>query len=187
MTINVPDNSALIIIDVQKAWDSPVWGKRNNPCAEQVISVVLDRWRERKLPVIHVRHDSLIPSSLLRHGKPGFEFKDQVKPMNGELQIVKHVNSAFIGTDLEKILRESGIKTAFICGLTTDHCVSTTARMSGNLGFDTYVIEDACATHARVGTDGSEIPPDIVHRVNLASLDQEFAHVLNSSELSFPE
>jgi nicotinamidase-related amidase len=89
--------------------------------------------------------------------------------------ITKHVNSAFIGTKLESILREMGEPEVYIMGLTTDHCVSVTARMSGNLGFRTFVIRDACAAHAKV-LDGKEIDADTVHNVNLASIEGETLH-----------
>jgi nicotinamidase-related amidase len=106
-----------------------------------------------------------------------------VKPRQSELVIQKTVNSAFIGTDLELKLRESGIGTIVIVGLTTDHCVATTARMAGNLGFDTYVVSDATATFDRQGPDGRRYGAEEVHAVNLASLNGEFAVVVSSKQL----
>ncbi len=186
MAIEVPSDSALILIDVQKAWDSSKWGKRNNPDAESVINRLLTFWRKQDLHVIHVRHDSMNPDSPLRTGKPGFEYKDEARPIAGEIEIVKHVNSAFIGTKLEALLREMHLVNVFICGITTDHCVSTTARMSGNLGFSTYVISDACATYSRMDEKGEEIPAETVHRVNLASINGEFCRVIRSVDIFLP-
>ncbi len=186
MAIEVPSDSALILIDVQKAWDSSKWGKRNNPDAESAMHCLLTFWRKRDLPVIHVRHDSMNPDSPLKTGKPGFEYEEEVKPIDGEIEIVKHVNSAFIGTKLEAILREMRLTNVFICGITTDYCVSTTARMSGNLGFSTYVISDACATYARTDEKGEEIPAETVHSVNLASINGEFCKVIRSSDILRP-
>lgn len=183
--VKVSPNSVLVLIDVQKGFDDPKWGKRNNPDAEAVMGKILNDFRCHKRRVIHVRHDSGNPNSLLKDGKPTFEFKDEVTPLPNEMVIVKHVNSAFIGTDLEKVLRNLGDPDVFYAGLVTDHCVSTTARMSGNLGFRSYVVEDGCATFDTPVKGGETIPADVVHKVNLASIDGEFAQVVESSELEF--
>lgn len=140
-SMNVDQNAVLIIIDVQKAFDDPRMGKRNNPGAEKNIARLLDAWRASGRPIIHVRHDSVEPHSMLRPGQPGNEIKAEAKPKADEPVIGKHVNSAFIGTDLEQRLRKAGQDTVVCAGLTTDHCVSTTARMSGNLGFKTVWLQ----------------------------------------------
>lgn len=181
----VGTNSVLVIIDVQKGFSDPSWGARNNPHAEEKMHKVLEDFRKHGRTVIHVRHDSSSPDSPLHHGKESFQFKDEVKPLEGELIITKHVNSAFIGTDLEQVLRGMGNPSVYYMGLVTGHCVSTTARMSGNLGFDSYVIEDACATHEKLGINGEMIPAQTIHEVNLASINGEFAEVIRSGDLEF--
>ncbi|MEM0135160.1 MAG: cysteine hydrolase family protein [Thermoplasmatales archaeon] len=181
--VKTEKDSVLVIIDVQKAWRDPRFGKRNNPNAEAVISRLIGEFRKKGRKIIHVRHDSLNPESVFREGKETFEFMDGVRPIEGELVITKHVNSAFIGTDLESHLRKMGNPQVFYAGLVTDHCVSTTVRMSGNLGFKSYVIEDACATYDRKDSKGKVIPAEEVHRTNLASIDGEFAKVIESTDL----
>jgi nicotinamidase-related amidase len=184
MEYSIQGNSALIMIDVQLAWNDPSWGRRNNPDAEKVMSDALELWRENNLPVIHVRHDSRNPDSLLKAGKPGYEFKPEAMPVDGEPVIVKHVNSGFIGTDLEQRIRAQGIHDLFFAGITTDHCVSTTVRMAANLGFNVFVIEDACVTFDRKDLKGRTIRAEDVHSVSLASLNGEFATVLSFNDLS---
>lgn len=183
--VEVKDNSVLILIDVQKAWKDPRWGKRNNQDAERVISTVLRNFREKGRKVIHVRHESTNERSPFRTEKPTFEFMDEALPRGDEMVITKHVNSAFIGTNLEDVLRSMDSPDVYILGFVTDHCVSTTARMSGNLDFNTFVIEDACATYDRKDTDGSIVDAETVHRANLASIDGEFASVIRSHALEF--
>ena len=170
----------LIVIDVQQAFDDPVWGPRNNPEAEDRIAEAIAAWRERGAPIVHVRHASSDSDGLFAPGSASFEFKPEARPRDDEPIITKHVNSAFIGTDLEARLREQGVETVVLAGLITDHCVSTTARMSGNLGFETWVLEDATATFDRRAPDGGMIAADAMHRTELASLHDEFAQVLST-------
>ena len=175
--------AALLLIDVQQGFDESRWGKRNNPEAEKRIAELLAAWRAAGLPVVHVQHQSLEPGSPLRAGMPGSAFKPEALPRAGEPVFRKHVNSAFIGTDLETHLRGKGIEELVLVGLTTDHCVSTTARMAGNLGFRVVVVEDATATFERTGPDGSRHEADLVHRLALASLHGEFATVKRAHQL----
>ena len=108
---------------------------------QENIAKLLITWRETNRPVIHIQHLSLLPDSPLRRGYSGSEIKDIVKPQSGELLL----NSAFIGTDLENQLKKQNYTSLVIVGLTTPHCVSTTTRMAGNLGFQSFVASDATA------------------------------------------
>jgi nicotinamidase-related amidase len=178
----VTKGPALIVVDVQRAFENPGWGPRNNPEAEVRIAEALEGWRRRGAPVFHVRHASAGPEGWFAPGSPAFEFKDEAAPLDGEPVITKDVNSAFIGTDLEARLRADGIRAVALVGLTTDHCCSTTARMAANLGFETWVLGDAMATFDREGPDGRRIPAELMHRAELASLHGEFADVTTTRE-----
>jgi nicotinamidase-related amidase len=179
------ENIALIIVDWQKGFDDHAYwgGNRNNPEAEQNSRNLLDTWRKLSLPVFHVRHDSTNPASRLAPGQPGNEIKDVVKPLPGEPVIPKNVNSAFIGTDLKQRLDGQGIRTVVIIGIQTDHCVSTTARMAGNFGYNTYVVSDATATFDRIAPNGEKLSSEMIHQINLTSLSNEFATVITTEAL----
>ncbi len=176
-------NTALLLIDIQRAFDDPQWGPRNNPHAEANIARLLAAWRESGLPVVHVQHLSNHPDSLLNPINPGCEIKAEALPLAGEALFQKRVNSAFIGTDLETHLRAHGIHSLVIVGLTTNHCVSTTTRMAGNLGFETFVVDDATATFARTGHDGRQYTAEEIHAVSLANLHGGFATVVSTDML----
>jgi nicotinamidase-related amidase len=180
-------NAALILIDVQQAFDDPVLGQRNNPDAEKTIERLLALWRAEQRPIIHIHHHSCAPEQLFFPGKRGNLVKPEAAPLGAETVMTKSVNSAFIGTNLEAHLRAGGIDTVVLVGLTTDHCVSTTARMAGNLGFTTYVVQDACATFERRGFDGRRYSASQVHDTALASLHGEFATIVSSASLLAPE
>ena len=180
MLSHEPHATALLLVDFQQGFDDPRWGRRNNPTAEQRASELLRAWRATGRPVIHVRHMSTDPLSPLRPGQSGNAFKPETEPIAGEAVIEKRVNSAFIGTSLEADLRRGRCFGLVIAGLTTNHCVSTTARMAGNLGFVTWVVSDATAAFNRVGPDGFPYPAEQVHAMSLSDLHGEFATVVDT-------
>ncbi len=175
-----PGPPALILIDIQKGFENiEYWGgQRNNPEAELRASELLRLWRENGFPVFHVQHCSTIPTSPLHETHIGNQFNDLVVPREREPIIKKRVNSAFIGTDLQVQLDNAEITTLVIAGLTTDHCISTTTRMAGNLGYETFVVAAATATFNKKGVNGQIFPAELMHQTALASLDKEFATVI---------
>jgi nicotinamidase-related amidase len=120
---------------------------------------------------------------LLNEANEGNDFKDLIKPISSEPIIKKNVNSAFIGTDLKQQLDNLKITKLVIVGLTTDHCISTTTRMAGNLGFDTFLVSDATATFNRKGLEGQNYPAELLHETALASLNDEFARIVTTEFL----
>ncbi len=176
-------NIALIIIDVQKAFDDKKWGERNNLSAEENISRLLTLWRKNGWQVIHIQHMSDNPSSVFHPKNEGFTIKELVEPIDEEVIITKKVNSSFIGTNLEEFLKLNHIRTLIITGLTTPHCVSTTTRMSGNLGFNTYLISDATAAFGMKDQNDNYYDAETIHNTSLATLNEEFATILTTEQL----
>jgi nicotinamidase-related amidase len=172
--------AALLVVDMQLGFDDPAWGPRNNPMAEANVAAALAAWRAAAAPVIHIHHDSPNPSGLLRRDASGHAPKPEAAPLETEPVYRKRVNSAFIGTTLEADLRALGVATVAIVGLTTNHCISTTARMAGNLGFRTLVLADATATFARANLDGRLRLAEEVHQAALSDLQDEFAEIVDT-------
>jgi len=179
------DRPALILIDIQRGFDDLAYwgGHRNNPDAETNAAKLLRFWRENGLPAFHVKHCSTNPNSKLAEGTIGNEFKKVVEPNASEPIIKKTVNSAFIGTTLKEQLDDAGITKLIMVGLTTDHCVSTTTRMAGNYGYDTFIVSDATAAFDRTGVDGQKYSAELIHETALASLNNEFATIVKTEEL----
>ena len=175
-----PRHTALIPIDMQQGFDYPPWGPRNNPALEANGQRLLAAWREAGLTLIHVRHDSVIEGSPLQPSHPGNAFRAGFEPGSGEALVSKSVNAAFIGTDLDLRLRRLGIDCVLLFGISTDMCVSTSARVASNLGFATIVVGDATATFDLRDTQGRVIAAEDVACTHLATLNAEFAEVLDT-------
>ena len=174
---------ALVVVDVQRGFEHAAWGMRNNRACELNIERLLEVWRDQCWPVIFVRHDSLRSGSPLAPGQVGNSFKAE---LSGEpdLLVVKHVNSAFYGEpDLHAWLQQRAIPGVVICGITTNHCCETTARMAGNLGYRTWFVLDATHTFDRRAMDGEWISADELARTMAANLEDEFATVVKTADL----
>jgi nicotinamidase-related amidase len=183
LPLPLPQNAALLIIDLQKAIDHPSWGRRNNPGAEKNVAALLQAWRASKRPIYHIRHDSTEPSSHYRPGQPGNEFKPEVQPLTGEIVLAKRTNSAFIGTGLEVRLRAARQSLLVVTGVITNNSVEATIRMAGNLGFDPFLVEDGCFTFARKDWGGKLRTASEVHAMSLANLDGEYCTVTRTSDI----
>lgn len=180
-------DTALLLIDVQVGvdvlthWGGPT-GRRNNPDAEDKMSQLLTAWRQAKLQVAFTRHDSRESASPLKFSLPTGAQKPGFEPVAGEIVVEKDVNSGFIGTDLEIQLRRAKISRLAIVGFFTNFCVETTTRMAGNLGFDTYLVEDCCSTSNRIGPDGIDRDPELVHAMTVANLHGEFCTAIKFAD-----
>lgn len=176
-------NAALIIIDQQKGILHPRLGRRNNPQAEERMLELLALWRLRGRPVIHVQHLSRSPDSVFWPEQSGVEFQPRFAPQNGEWLIQKQVPDAFCASGLEAQLREAGIGQLIIVGVATNNSVESTARTAGNLGFDTFVAEDACFTFDKADYFGTLRTAEEVHGMSLGNLHGEYATVVGSSQI----
>ena len=180
-------DTALLLIDVQVGvdvlthWGGPT-GRRNNPDAEDKMLQLLTAWRKVKLQVAFTRHDSREAASPLKFSLPTGAQKPGFEPIAGEIVVEKDVNSGFIGTDLEIQLRRAKISRLAIVGFFTNFCVETTTRMAGNLGFDTYLVEDCCSASNRIGPDGIDRNPELVHAMTVANLHGEFCTAIKFAD-----
>jgi nicotinamidase-related amidase len=176
---------ALIVIDVQRAFDEweAAGKRRNNPDAVARIADLLGAFRRRGAPVFHIRHEGTRPNSSFLPSRPGYAVRDEAREHPGEAVITKRVNSAFIGTDLEARLHASNITALVICGATTNHCVETTTRMAGNLGFDAALVRDASWTFDRTGPDGDKHSAEEIHAMTLSNLNGEFARIVTTADV----
>ncbi|MFE9764700.1 cysteine hydrolase family protein [Streptomyces sp. NPDC005808] len=189
--MEITENAALVVVDVQQGFDDLAsWGPRNNPAADENIAALLAAWQDTGRPVVFVRHDSVKPDSPLRPGQPGNDLKEYVEQRRGlgkgpELFITKTVNSAFYGTpDLDAWLKAEGITQIAVAGIQTNMCAETTARMGGNLGYDVLFAYDATYTFDQTGPFGWSLTADELSRATAVTLHGGgFARVVTAEEL----
>ncbi len=173
----------LLVIDVQKGFrDQKSWGLSANQDVYSNIESLVNLWQTRGWPLVVVKHNSKNPKSTLALSHPGNALEPFLDGL-GDVLIEKSVNSAFYGSpDLHEWLSERGHQSLVICGITTNHCCETTARMAGNLGYSVEFAIDA--TTAFPLTMGEKvIPGETVMEMTAANLNGEFARVTQTSEL----
>jgi len=173
------DATALLLIDVQKGVDDAAYyggptGRANNPGAKDNIRLLLSTWRTAGGKVAFTRHDSVEKNSPLKLSLQTGQQLEGMEIHNGDIEVSKSANSGFVGTSLELQLRRAGIQRLVVAGFFTNYCVETTVRMAGNMGFDTYLVHDACSTMNTLGIDGTDYDPELVHNMALASMHGEF-------------
>jgi nicotinamidase-related amidase len=180
------DRTALVVVDVQQAFDDAAFfGPRNNPDCEANVAALVAAWRAAGRPVVFVRHDEIAePGFPLADGRPGFAFKPE---LTGEpdLLVTKHVHSAFHGTpDLAAWLHDRDLDAIAVCGITTNHCCETTARVGSDLGFEVLFVLDATHAFDKDAPDGAVLTADELARATAANLHEEFAAVVSTARLT---
>lgn len=181
--MELPQNTALLIIDQQQGLDHPKLGARNNPDAEIVMLKLLAAWRAAHWPIFHVKHRSTEPDSVFWPHQSGFEFKEEFSPREDEMVIEKSIPCAMLKTGLDKTLTQQTLQTIVLVGASTNNSIEATARTAGNLGFNVLVVEDACFTFAKTDYFGIARTAAEVHAMSLANLHNEYAQVVSSQDL----
>jgi nicotinamidase-related amidase len=179
----MPARTALIVVDVQRGFDdAEFWGPRNNPACEENVAELIEAWRDGNQPIVFVRHHWDEANSPLRSDEPGSEFKDIVAGQP-DLLVTKTVHSAFHGTpDLHEWLTKSEITKLVVCGIQTNMCCETTARVGSDLGYEVGFAIDATHTFDQDDHDGGKLTADELARVTASNFDPEFGRVLTSAE-----
>ena len=179
----MPD-TALVVIDIQNDYfPGGAMELEGAEAAGGKAGMAIKSFRDRKLPVIHIRHLSVRPgATFFLPGTRGAEIHASVQPAPGETVIEKNFPNSFRSTSLRETLEGSGIKNLVVAGMMTHMCVDASVRHAADLGYKVTLIGDACATRAQ-SYAGETVPARQVHAAFLAALNGFYAKVVNTHEL----
>jgi nicotinamidase-related amidase len=178
-------NQALLIIDIQNDYfPGGAMELVGSPAAGAQAGKLLQAFRQKARPVIHIQHVSTRPgATFFLPDTPGVQIHESVAPKAGETVFQKHFPNSFRDTPLLEHLRKQQITQLVIAGMMTQMCVDSSTRAAADLGFQCVLAHDACATKA-MAFGGKTIPAQDVQTAFLASLNGLFARVLSAQEIS---
>ena len=170
--MRLPADAVLLIIDAQEAIDGPRRDAGEAPEAGKNIAALIAAWRAEGLPLVHVGRQPTGSASAIAPA---------VSPREGEIVIVRNASSAFVGADLEARLDELGATTLVICGALASHALEASARHAGDLGYQVFVVADACRAADTVDLGGRLWPAEEVWALSLAHLKGETATIVDAA------
>lgn len=176
-------STALLVIDFQNEYFNGKLPIPDGKAALDNAQRLIAHADEAQIPVFHIQHVTPAGSPVFADQSPTGEFHADVKPAPNHKIVRKSTVSAFPSTDLDKQLKDAGVKTLVITGLMTHACVAGAARDAVPLGYDVIVAEDACATRDLDRADGSVVDHHSLHRAALASIDDTFGDVLTTEQV----
>lgn len=177
-------NPVLLLIDIQNDYfrggAMELYGAEE---AAAQASRLLDHFRKRNWPRIHIRHENLRPgASFFLPGTSGADLHASVLPIAGEEILLKHFPNSFRETRLLDLLREYEAGPLIVAGMMTHMCVEAGVWAAFDHGFEVWVAEDACATRD-LFLGGRKVAAEDVQTAFLAALSQVYARVLPSREI----
>ncbi|PAA17090.1 cysteine hydrolase [Pseudomonas fragi] len=178
-----PASTALLVIDFQQEYFT---GRLPIPDGQKA----LNKTREliafadkARIPVYQIQHIAPAGSAVFALDGEGVKFHPQMLPRAGDTVLQKTTVSVFGSTELDRLLKEKGIKTVIIAGLMTHACVAGGARDAAPLGYQVVVASDASATRSITRADGSSIDANSLHRAALASVEDTFGDVMTTAQI----
>jgi nicotinamidase-related amidase len=173
---------AVVVVDLQNEY----LASGNLPLHQVETAVenaakVIEDARSQGDEVVHIRHEQpgapfFVPGSV------GAEIISSVAPQPGETVIVKNHPNSFRDTGLKQVLDEQGVDEVVIVGAMSHMCIGATARAATDQGYDTIIVQDACATMG-LEFGGVKVPAEHVHAANMAALAFAHGRVVSTAEL----
>jgi nicotinamidase-related amidase len=167
--MRLPADAVLIVIDAHEAI-GPRHVAGHAPEADKNIAALVAAWRAEGLPLAHVGRQSMAPASA-----------PAVPPLDGEIAIARDATSAFVASDLETMLDALGATTLVVCGALATHALEASARHAADLGYQVFVVADACRAADMIDLRGRFWPAEDVRALSLALLRGETATIVDAA------
>ena len=178
-----PASTALLVIDFQQEYFT---GRLPIPDGQKALNKARELIAfadKARIPVYQIQHIAPAGSAVFALDGEGVKFHPQMLPRAGDTVLQKTTVSVFGSTELDRLLKEKGIKTVIIAGLMTHACVAGGARDAAPLGYQVVVASDASATRSIARADGSSIDANSLHRAALASVEDTFGDVMTTAQI----
>ena len=178
-----PTSTALLVIDFQQEYFT---GRLPIPDGQKALNKARELIAfadKARIPVYQIQHIAPAGSAVFALDGEGVKFHPQMLPRAGDTVLQKTTVSVFGSTELDRLLKEKGIKTVIIAGLMTHACVAGGARDAAPLGYQVVVASDASATRSITRADGSSIDANSLHRAALASVEDTFGDVMTTAQI----
>nr|WP_295884212.1 cysteine hydrolase family protein [uncultured Devosia sp.] len=176
------NKQAIVVVDLQNDYlTSGSWPLIGIDAAVKMAAEVIKDARSKKVPVIHVRHESPAGEPFFVAGSPGAEIISAVAPIDGEQVVAKNYPNAFRDTNLKARLDALGVEDVVIVGAMTHMCIDATARAAADHGYNVTIVEDATATRD-AEFNGMTVPADQVHAAFMAALAFAYGKVVTAND-----
>lgn len=176
-------SKALIIIDIQNDYfENGAMELAGSLEASKNANKILTKFRNEKLPIVHIQHLSVAPgSTFFLPETEGQEIHKNVAPLKGEKVITKYYPNSFRETELLDYLKSNGVTELIFVGMMTQMCIDATVRAAKDLDFECTVIGDACATRD-LEINGVQVKATDVHTAFLAALGFFYAEIKSTAD-----
>ena len=176
--------TVLIIVDLQNDYfQGGKWELEDTEAAATKAATLLKSFREKGLPVVHIRHEfPTISAPFFVPDSEGAKVHSSVQELEDEPVVIKHQINSFIDTNLKGILDELAVDNVLICGAMSHMCIDAITRAANDFGYNCSIAHDACAT-LELEFNGVTVPANHVHAAFMAALDFAYAHVASTDEL----
>jgi nicotinamidase-related amidase len=190
--------SALLVIDVQESFrQRPLWQAISNPKIAEDIGRLVDSARDRGDLVVWILHTEPGTGTTFDPAGGHVRLIPPLEPRAGEPVLTKTAHNAFTTTNLQQLLTQRGITEVAVCGIRTEQCCETTARLASDLGYQVTFVIDATATNPIPHRDAPQdqtvpelladprtLPAEAVIERTEYSLSGRFATIATIAELT---